>query len=613
MERREYSSFIAAGALLLALVFINHGYGGLRHDGRIYTLQALAHLQPELYAQDVYLRYGSQDGYTLFSPIYAAVAGRIGVEPAAAWLTFGATLAWLAGAFALAACCMPARIALIAVGLLVALPDDYGSNGIFRCLENFVSARLPAEALTLAGLAAVLCARTRLACACLGAATLLHPLMAGAGWALWAALRLPRPAWKWLGAVLATAGLATVIALHSTALRGALQFDPSWFAVVVVRFPFLFLSRWEIADWSNVAVSGTTLLLQWRCLDDARLRRLAGMSLLLGAGGLAATAVGSDWLHLILVTQIQPWRVLWLLHVVAVLMSVPLVLALWRAGRLGRAGALLLATLWLMRGETYVFELAPLTLAAGWWSRARVPEAVAKWSLPAAALLLAFAVTWCILNNLLLSGRYYSLTLASPGMNRLRGIMWDGLVPAALVAITAWLAAMRRRGATATLWAAALGAWLSLAPIAYGEWSYRVTTTEFAHRIERWRSRIPPGAEVLWPENPMAVWVLLQRPSYISRVQTNSALFSRAAALELNARASAVAPYLDGDNLMRRRRELTPGRRPTHATLRELCAHGTMSYVVSKEDLDAPDIDRLPLGSPGDGGMLRLYPCPGRG
>ena len=52
------------------------------------TLQALAHLKPDLLSNDIFLRFGSQDNYTLFSPLYAAVISLLGVEPAASLLTF---------------------------------------------------------------------------------------------------------------------------------------------------------------------------------------------------------------------------------------------------------------------------------------------------------------------------------------------------------------------------------------------------------------------------------------------------------------------------------------------------------------------------------------------
>ena len=57
--------------LITGLYLFLHPYQGLIHDARLYTLQALNHLHPDLYSNDVFLKYGSQDSYTLFTPVYA--------------------------------------------------------------------------------------------------------------------------------------------------------------------------------------------------------------------------------------------------------------------------------------------------------------------------------------------------------------------------------------------------------------------------------------------------------------------------------------------------------------------------------------------------------------
>jgi hypothetical protein len=61
---------------------LSHAYAGIFHDAGLYTLQALARLSPESLSSDVFLKFGSQDRFTLFSPIYAATAHWLGVEPA---------------------------------------------------------------------------------------------------------------------------------------------------------------------------------------------------------------------------------------------------------------------------------------------------------------------------------------------------------------------------------------------------------------------------------------------------------------------------------------------------------------------------------------------------
>ena len=71
--------------------------------------------------------------------------------------------------------------ALLGTGLLLALPGFYGSGHLFSYTEDFLTARLPAEALALASLAAALSGRMRIALASILGAMLIHPIIASAG------------------------------------------------------------------------------------------------------------------------------------------------------------------------------------------------------------------------------------------------------------------------------------------------------------------------------------------------------------------------------------------------------------------------------------------------
>src|SRR6185312_1865069 len=84
--------------LWLATWCLAHGYVGIRHDAVLYTLQALAHSSTGGLRDDVFLRFGSQDRYTIFSWIYAGFIHAFGVEAAARILTFTCQLAVLLGA-----------------------------------------------------------------------------------------------------------------------------------------------------------------------------------------------------------------------------------------------------------------------------------------------------------------------------------------------------------------------------------------------------------------------------------------------------------------------------------------------------------------------------------
>jgi len=168
---------VALASLCLLCWALSHGYDGIVHDARLYTLQALAHRHPEALSADVFLKFGSQDRFTLFSPLYAAAQDLLGVATAAAVLTFAFQLCLFWGAWILARSLLPPFAALVGVASLIALPGDYGADRIFTCVEPFLTPRMPAEALTLAALAAALRGRAALAATCVAGAALLHPIM----------------------------------------------------------------------------------------------------------------------------------------------------------------------------------------------------------------------------------------------------------------------------------------------------------------------------------------------------------------------------------------------------------------------------------------------------
>src|ERR1700722_5575522 len=79
-----------AGLACLTVAFwiLLHPYRGVEHDSVLYALLALARLQPAALGYVLFVRYGTQDGFTIFSPLFAAVMRRVGLEPAAAIMTF---------------------------------------------------------------------------------------------------------------------------------------------------------------------------------------------------------------------------------------------------------------------------------------------------------------------------------------------------------------------------------------------------------------------------------------------------------------------------------------------------------------------------------------------
>jgi hypothetical protein len=68
-------------AMLLANALL-HPYRGLFHDARLYAVQAVERAEPGSLAQDLYLQFGSQDRYSIFSLLMAPLIRVVGLESA---------------------------------------------------------------------------------------------------------------------------------------------------------------------------------------------------------------------------------------------------------------------------------------------------------------------------------------------------------------------------------------------------------------------------------------------------------------------------------------------------------------------------------------------------
>ena len=609
---RDPHSLPGVSALLLLCVMLwalSHLYRGIFHDASLYTLQALAHLHPGSLSQDVFLRLGSQDRYTIFSSIFAAASRPVGPENAAAWLTLASQVALLAAALGLARRVMPLQLALLAVCVLLAVPGDYGAYRTFTCIEQFVTPRMAAEALALAAIAAALCARPVLAVLFSLLSLVVHPIMASAGVAACLCLYwvIPRPR---LSATVLAAAAATFVCLgaFAPAFVGG-RFDEEWLQLVRGRSPYLFLVNWQLDDWGRVATTLSTLAIGGGALANARARALCQAVLLTTTGGLLLSLIAGDALHLVLFLQWQPWRWEWLGTVVAALMLPSIVPACWSLGLAGRAAASLLASAWIF-GATAFALISPVAAGVLLLGN-RLNRSEAKLVLGGACGVLAIAVAWRAATSFQFTDAHY-LDLAIPlWMRRAVSFTRDGSFALALLAFTGWLLyrPRGRSGLTAIAVLAALACGTLYHP-ALAQWTARDFPPQRVAQFAPWRDLIPPGVEVFWPDSPLAAWLVLDRPNYLSATQTSGVVFSRNAALELERRAralqSVVPPrmFLGWENA-------APGLGLSTPQLQALCSLAVFEFLVTGADLGFAPLDIVPGTTPRSP-VLRLYRCQAR-
>jgi hypothetical protein len=585
-------------SLCVAVWLLVHPYEGIFHDANLYTLQALARLHPDSLNQDVFLHFGSQDRFTLFSPVYAALIRLLGVDRAAALLTSLSQLALIAAGGCLARCVMPTRYALLGLAVVIAIPGDYGPDRIFTCIESFLTPRMGAESCTLAALACAFSGRRSWSLLFIVAACALHPVMATAGVIvlLVAYVVLPRPAW---GGVLAKLALVWILLSAYAFQTGEWgRLDADWLDLASQRSPYLFLSFWQLDDWSRAAVTLTTLGIGWFTLE-LRARLLCRAAVFAMVGGLTLTWLACDTLHLALFTQMQPWRWQWLATLIAALTLPLTAINRYRQGMAGRTTVLLLLAAWIFGAGEFAIIASAGALLSLTFGRLKATELrLVLWG---SCAVLGLALLWRIASNLEFTEVHYMDAALPLWLRRAMSFAHDGTVPAILIGIAAWLSNRPRavigRGIVTAIGLVCISV---LLPFAWQAWSLKEFPPLEVARFAAWQNIIAPGEDVFWGESPLSTWVLLNRPNYISGLQTSGMIFSRPAALELQRRALALSGVIGPPTFLSwngagAHLSLSPEQ------LRGICRLQAFKYLVTNADLGMPPVAVM--------NKLKLYRC----
>lgn len=613
---------VSLGAGAACLIFIP--YANIISDARMYALQALASLHPDSLRHDVFLRFISQDSFSLFSTLVAPLVRCFGIDAVALSLTLMGEVAFLVACWHLTWTLTQRTLAAAcAIAMLIVLPGHYGASGVFGLIEPFMTARPWAQVATIVALAAWAAQRRWLGIAALTFATAIHPLMATPGWVLlgcWWFVeqremprRLMAARWPWVAVavVVGVLGLATWAAMASATLF----FDASWLDQVKRRAPYLYLTSWRAEDWGGALVPLATLLaVAVRSTLPSIQRRFAVAAFGTGVLGLLLSMFAVDLFHVVLTTQGQPWRWLWLSTASGFLLLPELLSFCWRDGARGHTLALLLMAGWLARFEPVSLQISVLTAASTWasarswgddaaWRKARFGSAIlvlltmAYLSyVPGLARLMEPSVAdRSSLDSFLLWLRSHKLVVF--------GVPVLALPWASSHLQHLWLA---HRRAFAVPGAALLAATLALAAQAASALPLESYPRPLADRMSLWATMIPVRAEVMWLQEPEAVWLLMHRASYFSVAQTAAALFSPEAAKVLRQRAAALRAVTDIDDPLGLN-SFTNAHFKTRS-LSELCTTLDTDFVVTSENLDQPPVDALG-GESGSFSGTRLYRC----
>jgi hypothetical protein len=593
-----FQSKIVGAVCFLTVVatwLLLRGYHGLLGDAQLYAFQALSRIHPPL-AHDLYLQNTSQDQFTIFSPAYAWFIELLGVEPAARALTLLFTVWFLAAAWVAARTLTNRDGAWLAVIFLLIVDGSYGGSGVFRLTEQFLTARLPAEALIATSLACLLRGSKALAAVSAAAALLIHPLIALPGLLLAMCIAAPVRA-SLLGAagITITALLIAFIAAQLPWMTKLLPImDPAWLGIVQERSQFLFLRLWSFRDWEINTRPFFYLAFIAFATQDGLVRRISLGAAIVGVTGLAVALIGDSVGPLAILVQGQAWRWVWIAVFVSALLLPVTVLQIWPDKKCGPLCAVLLLLgltlpvangtacvslsliLWLVRPRFSIRAVLVLR-----WIFLGVVLAVATW-----VAIRAWEIAWPAFHK--------------PGAIAVQLRDFFALkIPAVLGVSLIWWGLRKciGVGAPALLCLGLLALSIFILPAAFEQYRSLASVADI-HEFSDWGSVIPPTSTVLVsPARDVGtfVWFTLQRPNYLAVDQSAGVVFSRATALEIQRRSEVLLPVMEPNWQIRSKlragvpsgkHQVDAASRPlSEASLSQICADPLLGFVISSQHL----------------------------
>lgn len=526
--------FAFAGALWIAA----NPYIGIDHDARLYTFMALRWLTPSAYVRDPWFAYGSQDEWSVFSPLYAFVLERFGVESGAMLATIAGGGLFVLAAITLARSSLRAGAAWMAALLLVSVPLSYSPKGMLYISESFATARIFAVPLSMMALALVLRGKTSGAFALHVAALFLHPSMALAPFAI-SVLAILQPR---LDALLVSTGFLAALVLLAVGGRGLVPVIDGTWLMFVEPAVLVFIGPWVRSDLASVLTPILVLLIAHE-RGSWRMRRLYGTAGLVASTFVLLSLIAGEWIPVSLVMQAQFWRGLWIAKVLAVLALVDLA-ARYVVRRHARSRLPLLILFVPLASVTSLgAALAVL------WVALKVVSGV-RWQTVKALVAAHRQLAWGLLGLVLAAhfpGYLLSLSLTSTSIQSsggwtdlATGILRTGGYGASAMAVY-WLVCRLRPPLAAMVVVA-------FTTLAIQLWDGRSTVQkhlESRYSIDgskrMFAKQIGRGRTVYWHDSAPRVWLELGTAGYASTTHATGLVFSRERTQVLDARLTRVA------------------------------------------------------------------------
>ncbi len=547
--------------LLLALNAVVRPYSNCTHDARLYSLQVINQAEGGAYVDDVFLRYGSQDQYSIFSRIVAPLVALGGLRSTffVLYLIFNTIFLW--GLFRLVRMLIADPfVSTTALIYLVSAELYYGGHNIFTVHEQFFTPRLIATGLALHAMERLLSQRFAVSFVLLAIAMLFHPLMAFGGVLIWIGF-LARLLMndRVFSASLVVASVLGVLLLSfpPLALRVFGEIDDDWHDMIRLAVQYNYPDSWGISDWLNhlfmFALSAAGAC--WLYRADPIRSRFLGIATLIGVIGLAATFVASLSPYALLF-QGQPYRAVWILKI----LQAPLGFMIFArccqsAALLPRVTAIALAAFFLTVSfdpNQLMMLLFVLPLAIFYWRKLEDPVRPDWWYRAALSTLIAGAMGWMLYRWGFIIAQHETILTYYDQADLIRvfikcvpALFWVGAVFLAL----RWLGS---KGESRTLgWGCLLLA-LALPTVYFGLDVIGATRSRLTRHgadiafareviVARGQRRIPAVYSSLGRADQ--VWLDLRATSYYDPLQTAGVMFRRDTALELRRRSELIRNF----------------------------------------------------------------------
>lgn len=599
--------------ILASLWMLNHPYEGLTHDARLYSIQALSHLSLEIFKNDLFLKYDSQENYTIFSHIYAYVIKSSNLFVANVALFITGHVLWFLSVWLAAAALYNGKLRYIALALAAAMPAYYGAKYIFSYGEPFLTPRIYAEAFVLMAIYFFLKNRTIWTGASLLLGFLMHPIMAVTGTIFLCIMFFVRTPKVALIFGCALMGAVLLLAVHGMAPFDRLVkfMDPQWADIVEKRLYGIFLYNWTILDFLPILASLMTIALY--SLMHRGIERTIGLSLLIGTGLLLPVSMFlGDMLKNVLVLQLQLWRFTWLLLLFSYLALPAVYISLKGKTDFAASFVIVLLACWfcprfsIVSPFYAVLLVVSFILILGSLSNEDVPAKYAGFlrnylrTKTVRYLKISLCLIALVLLTVDLADYFLEFGKRSEGMSLIsfifpyRSIAAYVLMIAAGVPLFYFIMLKKNRRLV-------LFSMIFLLAAAF-LWDRRLEYEKildggFAKDQVSLVKNLPIKSELLWLEFPVMSWFVANRASYISRFQGAGVVFSRETALLYDQRLKAMGEFFylaDKPFEMYWKHSPKATRKIYEKILTTCCRHAPdLDFIVAAYDI--PEFDPLSI------------------